>query len=96
MKDKMGSSLPTKKLYVTIPPNFKKFYGESFKDSWVRINKINGKNTNACEKEKLHLYFYYGLVPWYKNALDFSSGGSFMLVSLEQNSTVIKNLFGRR
>jgi hypothetical protein len=42
---------------------------------------------------KLCLYFYYGLVPWYKNALDFASRGSFVLDSPEENSIVIKNLF---
>jgi hypothetical protein len=33
---------------------------------------------------------------WYKNALDFSSGGSFVLASTEENSTVIKNLLRRK
>jgi hypothetical protein len=32
-------------------------------------------------------------VPWYKNALDFASRGSFVLDSPEENSIVIKNLF---
>jgi hypothetical protein len=46
------SSLPTKiSDVITIPPNFNQFYGESLKDAWVRINKINGKNSNSCEKE---------------------------------------------
>jgi hypothetical protein len=85
-----GSSLPTKKFYlITISPNFKQVYVESLKHAWVRINKINSENPNACEKEKLHLYFYYGLAPWYKNALDFASGGSFVLSSPEENSIVI-------
>jgi hypothetical protein len=44
----------------------------------------------------LHLYFYNGLAPWYKNALDFASGDSFVLDSPEENSTVIKNLFGNK
>jgi hypothetical protein len=58
--------------------------------------KINRQNLNACGKEKLHLYFYYGLVPWYKNALDFASGGIFVLAPLEENSIVIKTLFGSK
>jgi hypothetical protein len=51
---------------------------------------MNNQILNVYEKEKLHLYFYYGLSPWYKNALDFASGGSFVLSSPEENSTVIK------
>jgi hypothetical protein len=48
---------------------------------------------NVYKKEKLHLYLYYGLSPWYNNALDFASRGSFVLSSPEENFTVIKNLF---
>jgi hypothetical protein len=33
------------------------------------------------------------LAHWYKNVVDFGSGGSFLLASREENSTVIKNLF---
>jgi hypothetical protein len=36
------------------------------------------------------------LAPWYKNALYFTSGGSFVLASPEENFTVIKNLFGSK
>jgi hypothetical protein len=36
------------------------------------------------------------LAPWYKNALDFVLGGSFVLAFQEENSTVIKNLFGSK
>jgi hypothetical protein len=36
------------------------------------------------------------LAPWYKNAFDFASGGSFVLTSLEENLKVIKNLFGSK
>jgi hypothetical protein len=71
----MESSSPTKKLdNVNLLPNFKQVYGESLKDACVRINKMNNQSLNVYEKEKLHLYFYYGLLPWYKNALDFASG----------------------
>jgi hypothetical protein len=50
------SYLPTKTSdVIAIPPNFKQFYGESIKDARVRINQINGKSWNSCEKEKLHL-----------------------------------------
>jgi hypothetical protein len=93
----MGSSNPTKKLdNMNLLPNFKQVYCESMKDASVRINKMNNKSLNVYEKEKLHLYFYYGLLPWYKNALDFSSGGSFVLSSPEENFIVIKNLFGNK
>jgi hypothetical protein len=34
------------------------------------------------------------LAPWYKNALDFASGGSFLLSQPEENFLFIKNLFG--
>jgi hypothetical protein len=33
-------------------------------------------------------------VPWYKNALDFGSGDSFVMSLPQENSIVIKNLFG--
>jgi hypothetical protein len=36
------------------------------------------------------------LAPWYKNALDFVLGGSFVLAFPEENSIVIKNLFGSK
>jgi hypothetical protein len=36
------------------------------------------------------------LAPWYKKALAFASGGSFVLSCPEENSTVIKNLFGSK
>jgi hypothetical protein len=82
----MGSSNLTKKLdNVNLLPNVKQIYGESLKDAWVRINKMNNQSLNVYEKEKLHLYFYYGLSPWYKNALDFASGGSYVLSSREEN-----------
>jgi hypothetical protein len=83
--------IPTKKLDETnILPNFKQVYGESLKDAWVQINKLNNQNSNVYGKDKLHLYFYYGLAPWYKNTLDFALEGSFVLASPEENSVVIK------
>jgi hypothetical protein len=36
------------------------------------------------------------LAPWYKNTSDFASRGSVVLASLEENSTIIKNLFGNK
>jgi hypothetical protein len=36
------------------------------------------------------------LAPWYKNAFDFDSRESFVLDSPEENSRVIKNLFGSK
>jgi hypothetical protein len=81
-----GSSIQTKKVdNVNILSNFKEVYGESLKDVWVRINKLNNQNSNVYGKEKLHLYFYYGLAPWYKNVVDFASVGSFVLALLEEN-----------
>jgi hypothetical protein len=47
-------------------------------------------------RKKLHLYFYHGLAPWYKNALDFASRGSSVQASPEENSTIIENLFGSK
>jgi hypothetical protein len=92
-----GSSIPTKKVDdVNILSNFKEVYGESLKDAWVRINKLNNQNSNVYGKEKLHLYFYYGLAPWYKNVVDFASVGSFVLALPEENYIVIKNLFGSK
>jgi hypothetical protein len=44
----------------------------------------------------LQLYFYYGLAPWYKNVLDFTSGGFFVLASPEENYKVIKKVFGSK
>ena len=58
---------------------FKQHYEESLKDAWFRLNKIHSEDSDPCEKEKLHLYYYYGLELWYKKALDFASGGSFVL-----------------
>jgi hypothetical protein len=75
-------------------PNFKQLYGESLKDAWFRIKEINSKDPNPCKKEKLHLYFYYGVVPWYRNSIYFVSGGSFVSASPKENSIAIKNLFG--
>jgi hypothetical protein len=72
---------------------FKQNYGETLKDAWFRINKIHKEDPNPCE-EKLHLYYYNGLDPWYKSALDLASGGSFILISPTSASLVIKNLYG--
>jgi hypothetical protein len=89
------SYLPTKSTNALVTsPNFKQLYGESLKDARFILNKINSKHPNPCEKEKLHLYLFIGLEPWYKNSLDFASGGSFVLALPEENSIVIKNLFG--
>jgi hypothetical protein len=94
---KYGKLKPTKKLdNINLLPNFKQVYGESLKDAWVRINKMNNQSLNVYENDKLHLYFHYGLSPWYKNALDFASRGSFVLSSPEENFTVIKNPFGNK
>ena len=73
---------------------FKQNYGESLKDAWFRLHKMHSKDPEPCGEEKLNLYFYYGVEPWYKNALDFASGGSFVLSSPKGASLVIKNLFG--
>jgi hypothetical protein len=40
----MGGSNPTKEVDdVNLLPNFKQVYGESLKDAWVRINKMNNQ-----------------------------------------------------
>jgi hypothetical protein len=67
-----GSKLAKKVDDINLVPNFKQVYGELLKDAWVRINKMNNQSLITYGKEKLHLYFYYGLTPWYKHALDFS------------------------
>ena len=74
--------------------NFKQLYGESLKDALFRLNKMHSEDPKPCEKEKLHLHFYYSLDPWYMNTLDFASGGSFVLSPPEGKSMIIKNLFG--
>jgi hypothetical protein len=89
-----GSKLAKKVDDINLIPNFKQVYGESLKDAWIRSNKMNNQSLITYGKEKLHLYFYYGLAPWYKNALDFASGGSFVLTSPKENSAIIQNLFG--
>jgi hypothetical protein len=79
------SYLPTKLTdAMGTSPNFKQLYGESLKDAWFRIKEINSKDPNPCKKEKSHLYFYYDVVPWYRNSLYFVSGGSFVLASPEE------------
>jgi hypothetical protein len=89
------SHLLTKSTNVNVTTsNFKQLYGESLKDAWFRLTKFIVRTQTPCKKEKLHLYFYYGLVPWYKNALDFALRGSFMLSLPEQKLIIIKNLFG--
>jgi hypothetical protein len=89
-----GSKLSKKVDDINLVPNFKQVYGDSLIDAWIRINKMNNQSSITYGKEKLHLYFYYGLAPWHKNSLDFASGGSFVLTSPKENSTIIKNLFG--
>jgi hypothetical protein len=89
-----GSSLAKKVDDINLLPNFKQVYEESLKMLGLGLIKMNNESSNTYGKEKLHLYFYYGLAPWYKNALDFASGGSFVLTSPKENSTIIKNLFG--
>jgi hypothetical protein len=95
-RDNEGSCSTRKVDDINTLPNFKQVYGELLKDACVRINKMNNQSLNVYGEEKLHLYFSYGLAPWYKNTLDFSSGGRFVLASLEENSKVIKSLFGSK
>ena len=37
------------------------------------------EDPKPCEDDKLNLYFYYGIDPWYQNALDGATSGSFFL-----------------
>ena len=73
---------------------FKQNYGETLKDAWGRINKIQNEDLSPCSEENLQLYFYYGLEPWYQNALDVATGGSFTLSTHIESERVLKNLFG--
>ena len=84
IRNSVGSSTST----------FKQNYGESLKDAWFRLHKMHSEDPEPCGEEKLNLYFYYGIEPWYKNALDLASGGSFVLSSPKGALLVIKNLFG--
>jgi hypothetical protein len=58
-----GSKLAKKVDDINLVPNFKQVYGELLIDSWIRINKMNNQSSITYGKEKLHLYFYYGLAP---------------------------------
>ena len=73
---------------------FKQNYGETLKDAWGRINKIQSEDPSPCSEENLQLYFYYGLEHWYQNALDVATGESFTLSTHIESERVLKNLFG--
>ena len=72
---------------------FKQNFGESLKDAWFRIQEMHDKDPNPCSEAKLNTNFYFGLEPWGKYALDFPSGGSFMLAPFEESSLIIKKSF---
>jgi hypothetical protein len=73
---------------------FRQHFGETLKDAWGRINKIHKEEPHLCREENMHFYFYYGLEPWYKNALHIATGGSFILSSPKESSRALKNIFG--
>ena len=73
---------------------FKQQPGETLKDAWVRINRIHYEDPTPCEDEKLNLYFYYGIDPWYQNALDGATGGSFVLSTPPCAAMTLRRIFG--
>ena len=44
--------------------------------------------------EKLNLHFYYGIDPWYQNALDGATGGSFVLSTPPCAAMTLRRIFG--
>ena len=74
--------------------NFKQYPGETLKDAWVRINRMHYEDPTPCEDEKLNLYFYYGIDPWYQNALDGATGGSFVLSTPSCAAMTLRRIFG--
>ena len=85
---KLGTNLPTRKIFL------KQYPGETLKDAWVRVNRINYENPTPLEDEELNLYFYYGIDPWYQNALDGATGGSFVLSPPHFAALTLKRFFG--
>ena len=83
-----SSSSNSKPIILYNVATFKQIFGESLKDVWGRINKLQNKDPSPCSDENLQLYFYYGLEPWYQNALDIATGGSFPRRVFEQGSAV--------
>ena len=73
---------------------FKQQPGETLKDAWVRINRIHYEDPTPCEDEKLNLHFYYGIDPWYQNALDGATGGSFVLSTPSCAAMTLRRIFG--
>jgi hypothetical protein len=63
------------------------------KDAWARINRIHDEESTPCEDEKLNLYFYYGLDPFYQNALDGATGGSFVLSTPSCVAMTLRRIF---
>ena len=74
--------------------SFKQYHGETLKDAWVRINRMHYEDPTPCEDEKLNLYFYYGIDPWYQNALDGATGGSFVLSTPPFAAMTLRRIFG--
>jgi hypothetical protein len=79
---------------VNSTSTFKQHPGETLKDAWARINRIHYEEPTPCEDEKQNLYFYYGLDPWYQNALDWATGGSFVLSTPSCAAMTLRRIFG--
>jgi hypothetical protein len=79
---------------VSSTSTFKQQPGETLKDAWARINRINYEESTTCEDEKLNPYLYYGLDPLYKNALDGAAGGSFVLSKPSCTAMTLRRIFG--
>ena len=73
---------------------FKQHPGETLKDAWIRINRIHYEDPTPCEDEMLNLYFYYVIDPWYHNALDGATGGSFVLSTPSCAAMTLRRIFG--
>ena len=74
--------------------DFKQHPGVTWKDDCVRINRIHCEDPTPCEDEKLNFYFYYGIDPWYQNALDGATCGSIVLSTPPCASMTLRRIFG--
>ena len=89
-----NQNLHTKPTILYKVATFKQIHKETLKDAWYRINKLSSEDPSPCDNENLLLYFYCGLDPWYQNALDIATWGSFTLSTHIESERVLKNLFG--
>ena len=52
------------------------------------------EDPTPCEYDKLNLYFYYGIDPWYQTALDGATCGSFVLSTPPCAAMTLRRIFG--